>query len=308
MKRTALLLLLILGAACGDAGNPAGTQHVESPWDIAFAGDTAGATYMYRTTGGTTRVRRIADTVRGTGPQARHDGGALLYTAPGEGGDPPFLALLASPTTKPTRFGTPDGVYEREARWSRDGTRVAFTSHRDDAYGDILVENLVASSLVTRTNLTGANGGAGVADVTPAWSPDGQRIAFTSYRSGNPSIWVMNADGSQPRQVTASGDWGDYFPTWSSAGDTLAFQRLDGQSARIGLVAVSGGEPRFLALPAKAFAPTFSPHLRDVLAVVMEVDGERDVHVIRTSGAILARVRRAGNDALPSWIRTDSPF
>lgn len=308
MKRAPLFLLLLAGAACGDAAAPTATVPNPTGWDIAFAGDSAGTTFLYRTVQGSTRVRRIAGAVRGTGPQARHDGGALLYTAPGEGNDPPFLALLASPTTQPTRFGTPDGVYEREARWSRDGTRVAFTSHRDDAYGDILVENLASAAIVTRRNLTGDNGGAGTADVTPAWSPDGRLIAFTSYRSGNPSIWVMNADGSEPRQVTASGDWGDYFPSWSPAGDTLAFQRLDGQSARIGLVGVAGGTPRFLALPARAYAPVFAPQRADVLAIVMEADGERDVHVVGTSGTVLARVRRPGSEALPSWIRMDSPF
>ena len=40
-------------------------------------------------------------------------------------------------------------------------------------------------------------------DVRPAWSPDGKRIAFTSNRDGNYEIYVMNADGSHPRNVTS---------------------------------------------------------------------------------------------------------
>ena len=37
-------------------------------------------------------------------------------------------------------------------------------------------------------------------DVTPTWSPTGNQIAFTSDRSGSPQIWIMDADGSEPRQ------------------------------------------------------------------------------------------------------------
>ena len=39
-------------------------------------------------------------------------------------------------------------------------------------------------------------------DETPAWFPDAKRLAFQSNRTGRMEIWVMNADGTVPRQVT----------------------------------------------------------------------------------------------------------
>jgi Tol biopolymer transport system component len=39
-------------------------------------------------------------------------------------------------------------------------------------------------------------------ECTPAWSPDGNEIAFTSSRDGNLEIYIMNADGSNPRNLT----------------------------------------------------------------------------------------------------------
>ena len=39
-------------------------------------------------------------------------------------------------------------------------------------------------------------------DETPSWFPDGKRIAFQSDRTERMEVWVMNADGSEPRQVT----------------------------------------------------------------------------------------------------------
>ena len=35
-------------------------------------------------------------------------------------------------------------------------------------------------------------------DLNPVWSPDGARIAFTTYRKGNADIYVKNADGVGP--------------------------------------------------------------------------------------------------------------
>ena len=39
-------------------------------------------------------------------------------------------------------------------------------------------------------------------DAQPAWSPDGTKIAFVSDRDGNADIYVMNADGSGPVNIT----------------------------------------------------------------------------------------------------------
>jgi len=51
-------------------------------------------------------------------------------------------------------------------------------------------------------------------DAYPAWSPDGTRIAFHSWRDGNWEIYVMDADGSNPVNVTDNPS-GDYSPAWS---------------------------------------------------------------------------------------------
>ena len=53
------------------------------------------------------------------------------------------------------------------------------------------------------------------ADSWPAWSPDGQQIAFSSNRDGDHEIYVMGSDGSNPRRLTDNSAL-DEFPAWVS--------------------------------------------------------------------------------------------
>ena len=47
----------------------------------------------------------------------------------------------------------------------------------------------------------------------PSWSPDGKRIAFVSTREGNREIYVMDADGKNPRRLT-NNPRNDIDPVW----------------------------------------------------------------------------------------------
>ena len=83
-------------------------------------------------------------------------------------------------------------------------------------------------------------------EVQPRFSPDGSRIAFTSDRGGGDNIWLMNADGSDKRQVTEEKFRLLNQPTWSPDGRFIAAKKhfTTGRSAGTGevwLYHVSGG-------------------------------------------------------------------
>lgn len=58
-------------------------------------------------------------------------------------------------------------------------------------------------------------------DGWPRWSPDGKRIAFTSRRTGDYELWVINSDGSGLRQLTESK--GGHYSPWSPDGSSIAY-------------------------------------------------------------------------------------
>jgi Tol biopolymer transport system component len=81
-----------------------------------------------------------------------------------------------------------------------------------------------------------------------AWSPDGKRIAFGRLNQNqSEAIWVGNADGTEPRQVTfpANGTIADMAPAWSPDGTRLVFWRTETENpsgiAYLGVVNAGGG-------------------------------------------------------------------
>jgi len=95
-----------------------------------------------------------------------------------------------------TRIPAADGGAQMPA-WSPDDRRLAVQAGAKDRPAHLWTVDLSTGSARKL-----APHDQPYQDEVPAWFPDGKRIAFQSDRTGQMEIWVMNADGSQARQVT----------------------------------------------------------------------------------------------------------
>jgi Tol biopolymer transport system component len=109
--------------------------------------------------------------------------------------------------------------WDSAARWSPDGTLVAFVRYIGLENTDVYLVRADGRGLRNLTATNGANEGS------PAWAPDGQTIAFARSSAADPresGIWLVRPDGSGLRQLTSDED---SEPTWSPDGQALAFDR-----------------------------------------------------------------------------------
>ena len=115
-------------------------------------------------------------------------------------------------------YWRPDG---RELAYTVGGWRIADWALNLDAAVVALDDSARASS-PPRPIVTGYH-----EDFTPAWSPDGTRIAFTSGDLFHHNLYVVNADGTGFKRLTHTSGIGESAPRWSPDGDRIAFDTND---------------------------------------------------------------------------------
>ena len=184
--------------------------------------------------------------------------------------------------------------WEGSSSWSPDGTQIAFTSGERFKWGggfrmNIWVMDADGKNLRNLTNHDAH-------DRRPDWSPDGQQIAFQSDRNrdwefefereikGNWEIYVMNADGANPINLT-NHPADDGAPSWSPDGRQIAFASDRDGNWEIYVMNADGANPINLTNhPADDGAPSWSPDGRQI-AFASDRDGNWEIYVMNADGA-----------------------
>ncbi|MFL5608505.1 MAG: protein kinase domain-containing protein [Gemmatimonadaceae bacterium] len=182
-------------------------------------------------------------------------------------------------------------------------SRIAFVTDRDgpDPEGNLGNQEIYVMNAdgTDQRRLTTDKG----IDSSPALSPDGTRIAFTSQRAGGFDIFVMNVDGSDQRQLTSFTErgLGAIDPTWSPDGRRIAFNTRV-KEIDIWVINVDGtGLVKLTDDPAGARAPAWSPDGRKI-AYTTRRDGHADIFVMDADGSNPVRLTvNEWGDSFPAW-------
>ena len=138
----------------------------------------------------------------------------------------PLVLAGEEPADKAPKWNVaePPGTWETvtidtaETTWSNvdvspDGQTIIF-----DMLGDIYAVPLAGGEARALTSGIPWN-------FQPRFSPDGSRIAFVSDRGGGDNIWVINADGSEPRAVSEEKEHLVHNPSWSPDGEYIVARK-----------------------------------------------------------------------------------
>jgi TolB protein len=233
-------LTLIPSPTAAPSSPPHSPTPTPSPWLLAYDSDVEGndEIYLLPADGGPP-LNLTRHPAEDRYPAWSPDGSRIAFQSNRDGNWEIYTLDLGDGVHgKLTRL-TFDLAYDGAPTWSPDGAWIAFESYRDTApcqlatpvpdpppCPDLEIYRVPAEG-GTPQRLTDSPQG----DYQPAWSPDGDWIAFTSWRDGDKEIYVMPATGGPARNVTVSaGDESPALlagasrsPTWSPDGTALVF-------------------------------------------------------------------------------------
>lgn len=199
--------------------------------------------------------------------------------------------------------------------WSPNGTQIAFQSKRASDAWDIYVVNVDGTD---ERNITNSPEDEEVA----SWSPDGSKIVFQMQELGGTSIYVMDADGQNRKQLVAAGGRVVHeTPAWSPDGQKVAFASNMHQdwtgTTRAGLalfeiytVNVDGSDVRRITHVSDALHaarwPTWAPSGKTLAFELSEIVPTSlqtfwNIYTVNVDGQHLKQVPMLQQGRLPRW-------
>ena len=199
------------------------------------------------------------------------------------------------------------GYHAHTVRWSPDGRRIVFEAPGSGIYA-ASDDGERPTAIVTSSF---ARGGVGL-PVEPAWSPDGNSIAFVSRAfSFGPGflpglrrdIYVTDVNGERITQLTNTPGAAEYAPSWSPDGKMIVYDRtVPATRGDIWIMNADGsGQRELFSTDENESYPSFSP---DGSKIVFNSsrDGDSEIYVMDVTGEGLRKL--TGNtyaDWAPHW-------
>jgi TolB protein len=228
--------------------------------------------------------------------------GKIVY----QGGPGAFDIWVMNPDgSNRTNLTNSENVEDRDPDWSPDGTKILFSSTidgpsaPDGSSGDLYVMNPDGSNIIRLTNATAA-------DIAPAWSPDGTKIAFTRVNGNDFEVWVMDADGlNQVNLTNHPARDGILGVCWSPDGSKIAFTTdRDGDVEIYSMDADGSNQINLTNRPGQDGEPDWSPDGTKIAFRNFQSEPpgpqDSDIYVMDANGANQVRLSGVQDDD-PAW-------
>jgi Tol biopolymer transport system component len=178
---------------------------------IAFVSTRSGQVSIWLMNVDGSNPVELFDGIGGAEPEFSPDGTKIVFGGNGGSGSDTEVWTMNADGTGRNNISQDALSFEYSPSFSQDGTKIVY--FRDPRMGSpqpgIYMMNLDGSNKVNISN----NGGV---DQNPAYSPDGTRIVFESFRDNNAEIYVMDVDGTHQTNLT-NHNGTDTSPSWGAA-------------------------------------------------------------------------------------------
>jgi hypothetical protein len=249
---------------------PTPAAHATFPGDtglVAFVRNSGGASALDIWTmnpDGTNQVQLTSTSDSDFTPAWSPDGSEIVFVRCANPCAHPHVWLMNADGSSPHQLTTVPDASDQGPKFSPDGAKIVFSSTRDDTsqfHPKLFVMNPDGSGVDALTE--------GPSDSQPDWSPDGQKIAFIR----DVDLWVMNADGSNPVNLTNS-PASDVQPAWWPDGSKIVFSSSPASpnvNYDLDTIPAAGGTPTPLfSTPPNEFHPSPTP---DGTAIFFDTNG-----------------------------------
>src|SRR5438874_1846936 len=157
--------------------------------------------------------------------------------------------------------------------------------------------SLDTSKLISFPRFPGTN-------ITPAWSPDGTQIIFSSSMQGNPELYVTDTNGGRPKRLT-NANGASMSPSWNpKTGQTVAFVSDRGGTPQLYLMNSDGTSATKLDLPDKGYVidPAWAPNGQLLAFSWRRPNDNYDIYIMDAATRQLVELTRdQGRNERPSW-------